>query len=292
MNPSTQLQVQRVLLAANRRHAAVEQLVPQFLDVAGKHGISAVEWDGSDSPVDLAGVDVVVALGGDGYLMSLIRALDYPETPIFGVNYGRVGFLMNPVASADSLVGSLAAGRFLRLSYPVLRVRLRPAGQAEEVTHAFNDFVLERASGQTVHLQVYMGGTLLNRYSGDGLIVATPGGSTAYSLAAGGPVVHTEVPCIIVTPLNPHRPVQFHSLQFSVLLPLRTEVHVIADYIEKRPVRCSADGREICANVEEVFLNDSGRRVTLLRNPDFRFIDTVLRKIIGKRDENGEELSE
>ncbi|MGE3164497.1 MAG: NAD(+)/NADH kinase [Planctomycetota bacterium] len=292
MSPSTQLQVRNVLLAANRRHTAVADLVPQFLAAARRRGLTVSEWDGSAEPLDLHGLDVIVALGGDGYLMGLIRSLDYPEIPIFGVNYGRVGFLMNPVFSADALAECLAHGLFLPLPYPVLRIRVRREDGSEETTYAFNDFVLERASGQTVHLQVYIGGTLLNRYSGDGLIVATPGGSTAYSLAAGGPVVHTEVPCIIVTPLNPHRPVQFHSLQFSVLLPLRTKVHVIADYRDKRPVRCSADGREICASVDEVFLDDSGRRVTLLRNPDYRFIDTVLRKIIGKRDENGEEISE
>lgn len=292
MTPPFSLRVRRVLLGANSRHDIVLQMVPQLEEALRQRGVEVIVWRDEDPAHALADVDVVLALGGDGYLMNLIRDLDYPEVPIFGVNYGRVGFLMNPILSPEALAEKLASGEFLAIPYPVLKMRLRFEQAEEQVAYAFNDFVLERASGQTVHLRVYIDDTLLNHYSGDGLIVATPGGSTAYSLAAGGPVVHTGVPGIIVTPLNPHRPVQFHSLQFSVLLPLDSQVHVIADYRDKRPVRCTADGREFAGALKEMLLEDSGKRITLLRNRDYRFIDTVLRKIIGKSERNGEELEE
>lgn len=301
--------VRRILVGANRRHAAVVTMVTALEEELERHGVEVRHWLGSsgfggaesgsvksassqDREAALDGVDLVVALGGDGFLMHLIRGLDYPPVPIFGVNYGRVGFLMNPILAPAALADTLVRDDLVTISCPVLQVRLRHQDDTESTVFAINDFVLERGSGQTVHLQTYIDDVLLNNYSGDGLIIATPGGSTAYSLAAGGPVVHNQVPGVLVTPLNPHRPVQFHSLQFPLLLPLDSVVRIVADYPESRPARCTADGKEIEGNVAEVRIADSGSRITLLRPPDYRFIDTVLHKIIGKRDENGEELNE
>ena len=150
------------------------------------------------------------------------------------------------------------------------------------VSCAMNDFVFERASGQTVHLRTYIDGVLLNRYSGDGLVVAPPGGSTAYSLAAGGPVVHPLVEGMLITPLYPHRPVQFHSLQFPILLPLSSCVRIEGEDIEKRPLRFVADG-SATRHVQSVEIRAFERPVHLLRSSDYEFIDTLVHKIIGRR---------
>ncbi|MEM7164683.1 MAG: NAD(+)/NADH kinase [Planctomycetota bacterium] len=284
--------VTQVLLAANTRHSSITDQIPAIEAAFAKRSVTVQQWnegDDPDSAVD--GIDVVVALGGDGYMMNLMRSLNYPVVPFYGVNHGRVGFLMNEMMEAEELAEVVATNGFRVNSYPVLEGCLKLENGESRVLRAVNDFVLERASGQTVHLRTSIDDVLLNEYSGDGLIVATPGGSTAYSLAAGGPVVHHDVPGMIVTPLNPHRPVQFHSLQFPIFLPLHSTVNVVAEYHDKRPVRCTADGTQV-DGVVEMSISDSGRRVTLLRMSDYQFIDTLVRKIIGRREENVEELQE
>jgi NAD+ kinase len=188
---------------------------------------------------------------------------------------------MNPRLPPGELAKLLVDGPMIEQTFPVLQARVTLASGEVVVERAVNDFVLERASGQTVHLRTYIDGVLLNRYSGDGLVIATPGGSTAYSLAAGGPVVHQAVPGMLVTPLYAHRPVQFHSLQFPILLPLSSAVRVEAEDQPKRPVRLVADGstREGLVAIE---IRDSGRPVRLLRPADYGFIDTLVSKIIGR----------
>ncbi len=272
-----------ILIATESTRGPAAEAVSELSAAITARGIHCETWcheiDG-DSP-DLDGVDRIVVLGGDGAMMGILRALDFPEIPLYGVNYGRVGFLMNPRLPADELAAMLAEGPTIEQVFPVLAADLHLHSGEAIVDRAVNDFVLERASGQTVHLRTYIDGVLLNLYSGDGLVIATPGGSTAYSLAAGGPVVHQSVPGMLITPLYAHRPVQFHSLQFPILLPLSSRIRVEAEDLEKRPIRFVADGATI-EGVQTIEIHDSGRPVRLLRPADYGFIDTLVNKIIGR----------
>ncbi|MCA8961594.1 MAG: NAD(+)/NADH kinase [Planctomycetes bacterium] len=299
--PSAKSRRRRILIAAHREQSDVtpllEELLPslksagfdvipaQDLGVSFKdEKLGAIEV--TDTSVErpgqpVPGVDLVLALGGDGFMMALIRALDYPSTSFYGINYGRVGFLMNPRLTAEELTRVLVDEAWSKCSYPVLEARITLSDGREVVERAFNDFVIERASGQTVELNCYIDDVLLNRYSGDGLIVATPGGSTAYSLAAGGPVVHHSVDSMVVTPLCPHRPIQFHSLQFPLVLTLRSAIRVVNSDRQKRPCRCVCDGRAV-EHISEVSIRHRGLRVTLLRGAGYDFVDTLVKKVIGR----------
>jgi NAD+ kinase len=225
-------------------------------------------------------VDLVLLLGGDGFLMDSLRALNYPPTPIFGINFGSVGFLMNKRASMEGLVPALKEGRLRFESHTVLEGRVRTTRGQEEVWLAINDLVLERMGGQSVRLRVIVDTVLLNEFSGDGIIISTSAGSTAYNLAAGGPVFHPSIQAIALTPLYPHRASPFNSLQFSVLLPLSSSLQVTGLDIEKRPIRLLADGRPL-EGVSEVTVRDSGRRMRLLRTESHQFVSTLARKFIG-----------
>jgi NAD+ kinase len=124
-------------------------------------------------------VDLLVVLGGDGTLLSAVRALDGCLVPVLGVNLGYLGFLTEI---------SLERGG-------------RPLGQYR----VFNDVVLSKgALARISDLEVRVGGRYLTNYKADGLIVATPTGSTAYSLSAGGPIVSPGLPAIVLTPISPH----------------------------------------------------------------------------------------
>lgn len=231
----------------------------------------------------LKDIDLIILAGGDGALMSLLRALDKNQIPVYGINFGRVGFLMNPARDPGELVDQILQGKCVEQQLPVLEASwLTTAGKRGQAS-GVNDVVLERASGQTVHLDVFIDDVRLNAYSGDGMVVATPAGSTAYSLAAGGPVIHPEVFGILMTPLNAHRPVQFHSLQFPVVLPLETEIRLVGKGLEKRPIRVVVDG-ETHLDIEELRIRARGDFVKLLRLEGYQYVKGLVSRIIGEFD--------
>ena len=231
----------------------------------------------------LEGVDLIILAGGDGALMSLLRALETNPIPVYGINFGRVGFLMNPARDPAELVDQILEGKCVEQRLPVLEATWVTTEGERGNASGVNDIVLERASGQTVHLDVFIDDVRLNDYSGDGMVVATPAGSTAYSLAAGGPVIHPEVFGILMTPLNAHRPVQFHSLQFPVVLPLETEIRLVGKGLEKRPIRVVVDG-ETHMDIQELGIRARGDFVKLLRLEGYQYVKGLVSRIIGEMD--------
>jgi NAD+ kinase len=151
-------------------------------------------------------VDAIVVLGGDGTLLATARLNGEREVPLIGVNLGTLGFL------AEITQGELKAvlARTLAGEAPVERRRMlhatveRPSGRT--TTHqALNDAVLSRgALGRTIDIEAHIDGAYLARFNADGLIVATPTGSTAYNLSAGGPLIHPSVRVLLLSPICPH----------------------------------------------------------------------------------------
>jgi NAD+ kinase len=163
-----------------------------------------VSFDGSPLPVQL---DCVLTLGGDGTLLRAARSLNGATTPILGVNLGRVGFLTT--ASAQGLEGALEA--LVRGSYVTEpRLALVPTivgkdGKARPEPVVLNDVVVHKGGvARVVHIRLGVDGEEVGQYSADGIVVATPTGSTAYSLSAGGPIVLPSVGAIVVTAISPH----------------------------------------------------------------------------------------
>ncbi len=264
-----------VKILANARHAECAKAAGQLIAELRDEGCKVTKSLKSGGRPDL-----VVVLGGDGFLMESIRRLDYGEVPICGVNFGQVGFLMNPRETLGRLSVMVRDGAFRRVQYPVLEAKVTESGGEETYHFAFNDIVLERRSGQSIQFHASASGHTFNHYSGDGIIVATSGGSTAYNLAAGGPVVHPELPAMILTPLYPHRAAPFRSLQFSIVLPLSEVLTIEGQDISKRPIRLLVDGQSV-DHVRRVEVRDSGRRIALLRDPTLTFVDKLAKKFIG-----------
>ena len=260
----------------------LKTLIPVFKENGIEARLEEISLKDSSTPApELDGVDLIVVAGGDGALMSLLRMLNHPAIPVYGINFGRVGFLMNPAREAHEVVGQIISGSCVQQHLPVLEATWKTTTGESGSAAGVNDVVLERASGQTVHLDVFIDGVRLNAYSGDGMVVATPAGSTAYSLAAGGPVIHPDVVGILATPLNAHRPVQFHSLQFPVVLPLKTTIRLVGKGVDKRPIRLVVDG-EANMDIQELSVSARGDFVTLLRLEGYQYVKGLVSRIIGE----------
>ncbi|MBI4602321.1 MAG: NAD(+)/NADH kinase [Planctomycetes bacterium] len=277
----TRLAARKVLLLANpgsppAREAAV-RLVPEL----ERAGLNVGDRPGAFPEAGAAMADIIVVLGGDGFLMESLRLLDYPSTPVFGVNFGTVGFLMNPTECLSGLAGTIQAGRFGEERHPLLEATVALEAGGGVTLLAFNDLVIERMTRQSLRLEVSIDQVAFSRYAGDGFVLCTPAGSTAYSLAAGGPVLHPSVEAMVLTPLYPHRASPFHSVQFSLTLPLRSRIGFAATDLPKRGMRVVADGREV-ERVASVEVTGSERRLRLLRPLEHFFVKTLTRKFIGE----------
>jgi NAD+ kinase len=154
----------------------------------------------------LAETDLMIALGGDGTMLTLARVTGYSDVPIMGVNLGRLGFLaeFSPEMVAESLEGILG-GEYNISRRMTLECSIAGAKESGPSQYALNEVVVSSGSiSRIVTVTASVNGEYVTTFSCDGLIIATPTGSTAYSLSAGGPIVTPETECFVVTPISPH----------------------------------------------------------------------------------------
>lgn len=196
-----------VLVLADVAKGGTAELARQAADWLTAQGCSVEVVSERDSSLENCGADFVVVLGGDGSLLSAARRMGRNQLPTLGINRGRLGFLtafehdQQEEALAQALAGTLIEERRLLL-HALVR---EPDGSHGEPVLGMNDGVVTRAeSSGMITLRAWRGQTELATFRGDGLIVATAAGSTAYSLAAGGPVLTPDVDALVLTPLASH----------------------------------------------------------------------------------------
>lgn len=212
----------------------------------------------------------VVALGGDGLMLETLHKVMDLRIPVYGMNFGSVGFLMNAF-SADNLVERLEKANATDI-YP-LRMRVRTADGGEHEALALNEVSLFRASYQAVKIEILVDGhTRLDELICDGVLLSTPAGSTAYNLSAHGPILPIDSSLLALTPISPFRPRRWRG----AILSNRAEVTFRTREPAKRPVSAVADNVEF-HNVLEVRVKESREhRVTLLFDPGTGLEERVL----------------
>lgn len=211
--------------------------------------------------------DLCLVIGGDGTMLEAIHRYDGGYRYL-GLNCGHLGFLMNEVEGDPR--ARIEAGAWFVQTFPRLRMR------CNGVEHfAVNDVYVERSSGVTCHLKVTVDGVeVVDRMVADGVIAATPLGSTAYSFSAGGPAAHPLLRAIHLTPICPHQP-----RLAPIVLPATCKVRVEVLEADLRPARVVVDGKGIDgATVVEIDWADSGVDLCFFDGHDFT--STLMRKIL------------
>jgi NAD+ kinase len=183
--------------------------------------------------------DVIVALGGDGLMLATLQRFMNSGKPIYGMHRGTVGFLMNEYSEKD-LTERLAAAQ-VSVSHPLV-MRARDAAGKIHRHRAINEVSLFRQTYQAARLRVLIDGKeRLAELVADGIMLATPAGSTAYNLSAQGPIIPIGAPLLALTPISPFRPRRWHG----ALLPDRAKVTIEVLEADKRPVAAVADHDEV-----------------------------------------------
>lgn len=253
----------------NPEKPEARRLLPAVRRWAAGHGVRVVTLEEKGT------IDAVLSLGGDGTLLSAARRAAPRGAPVLGINLGRLGFLT--ATDTRRLFPTLSrwvAGKLLATSRMMLRVETA-AGPGRL---ALNDVVVHDATpGRTVRLSVRVHGAPLGTYTGDGLIVSTPTGSTAYSMAAGGPLVSPEMDLMVITPICAH------SLnQRPVILPAGARVEVLLEpRSSQERATVSLDGQEnwVMDVAEPLVVSVAPTRLRLLSGDDRPFFSLLREKL-------------
>lgn len=205
-----------------------------------------------------ADADVIVALGGDGFMLQTIHRFMAHGKPIYGMNRGSVGFMMNPF-STDDLLGRIRRAESARLHPLRMQAHLDSGAQVE--LHAMNEVSMLRQTRQAAKLRVYIDDIIrLEEMICDGVLVATPGGSTAYNLSAHGPILPLDAGVLALTPISVFRPRRWRG----ALIPRTAQVRIEVLESEKRPVSAVADSTEVREVVEVHISEDRETAVNVL----------------------------
>ncbi|MBE5033351.1 NAD(+)/NADH kinase [Gallalistipes aquisgranensis] len=226
---------------------------------------------------------MLICYGGDGTFLDGVRMLDDRSIPVLGINSGRLGFLANvPREGIDRALEDIREGHYSIESRPLLRAEGDfPEGAAP--AHAFNEFSLQRSGASMIAVEAYVNDEMVATYWGDGVLLSTPSGSTAYSLSVGGPVVAPGCDCLVLSPIAPHnltmRPVVVPGGSLLTFRVSTREERALATLDNRNyPVRNGATFR----------VSKSKNSVFLVRLQNISFYDTLRNKMMwgfDRRDE-------
>ncbi len=222
--------------------------------------------------VDLRDADMVVALGGDGFMLQTLHGMlgRKRTVPVFGMNLGTVGFLMNDWRE-NSLDERIANAKAFQVS--PLRMEAETIDGEHVTSPAINEVSLLRETRQTAKLEVEVNGrVVLDELVCDGVLVATPAGSTAYNLSANGPILPLDSPLLALTPISPFRPRRWRG----AILPESASVQFRVLDAKKRPVSAVADQQEVRDVAVVRVTSDKSSRLTMLFDPEHALDDRIV----------------
>jgi len=218
--------------------------------------------------------DILVTLGGDGTLISTVRRSFNFDIPVFGVYAGTLGFLADvSLDELDDFVGKLACGNYRIDERAVLEVTIIKNEEKIKM-HAFNDIVLTRPSiSNMINIETLVDGKAFNTYYGDGVIVSTPTGSTAYNLSAGGPVLFPLTKVFTLTPICPHS-----LTQRPVVLPGEYSIEMKSP---KNPALMIVDGQDMheLGMGESAHIQLASKNAKLIHREEFNYFDVLKEKL-------------
>ena len=228
-------------------------------------------------------VDLIVAVGGDGTMLYACGVAQEHNVPLLGINRGRLGFLAD--ITPDEMIPSInqvLAGEYRRESRLMLKAVLTRADGSEVVAEALNDIVLQRReTGRMVDFETRIDGRYVNTHAGDGLIIATPTGSTAYSISCGGPIIEPGLDAVVIVPICPHT-----LTDRPIVIPADEPIDVQVLERDDTKAEVTADGHSIGDILPDDLLrvSKSSRRVTLIHPPGYDYYEILRSKLYWGRD--------
>jgi NAD+ kinase len=267
----------------------IAESVAALLPHLRSHGVRVLVGDDAELPADAPVTrvpesaigercDLVIAIGGDGTLLHAARLVARHEVPLVGVNRGRLGFLTD-VMPQDMLpwVDAALAGELEADQRPLLTARLHRAGDALAQSFALNDVVMQKHdTGRTLDFETRIDGTYVNTHDGDGIIVASPTGSTAYALSCFGPIIEPHLPALVIVPICAHT---LSDRPIVVAAHCVVEVVLLERPDTQANVTCDGTLLGALTPADRLEVTTAAERVTLLHPPGYDYYRLLRSKL-------------
>lgn len=268
-------QIKNVLLRI--RNWSERNSVPVFFHPFVNNQIGPDARVSSSENEFLQNSDAIVSVGGDGTVLSVAHICRFTEKPIIGVNLGGLGFLTDiSPDEIESTLDKIQSGQFSTISRMVLEAVLYRENEQLCKFHALNDVFINRINTpKLTSISVWYGNDFITDFYADGIIVATPNGSTAYSLSAGGPIVEPNVKAFLLTPICPHS-----LTERPIILPSDKNIRLVIN--EKNPdLLFSADGLESVRlqSGDQIVVSYGGARANLIQLTDVSYFELLRKKL-------------
>jgi len=227
--------------------------------------------------------DLIIAIGGDGTMLYASRLARKSGTPILGINRGRLGFLAD--VTPDEMINSVEQvlqGNYTRDSRMLLEACLHTDSGTESTAFGLNDVVLQRReTGRMVDFSTRIAGKYVNTHSGDGLIIATPTGSTAYALSCGGPIIEPQLNAVAVVPICPHT-----LTDRPLVIAAEQTIEVVLLERDDTLAEITVDGFSMGAirPTDRLVISAADQRITLVHPPSYDFYGILRSKLFWGRD--------
>lgn len=259
-------------LVLNRQNEKAVLYAKKAADVLQTHGIISFDPQQRHDPV---APDLIVTFGGDGTLLNGARfALQY-DIPLLGINLGTVGFLTEEDPEhLQKALDAIVEGQFNTEERSLLHVLNKRTGS---VFYAMNDAVITRGGyARLIRVDAYVDDHEYACFTADGIIAATPTGSTGYSLSAGGPIVEPGMNCMVITPVCPHS-----MMHCPCIVPANSEIRFLLNPEREQTAELQIDGQNmgsLCAG-DEIYVTGAGKKIRLIRLHTYDFFGLMRRKL-------------
>ena len=270
-------QFKNIVIVGRQDDSRVKEPLKLLKQHLSKVGAKLLSADSMDT------VDLAIAIGGDGTMLYASRLTRETGTPILGINRGRLGFLAD--VTPDEMITSVdhvLNGNYTKDSRLMLEARLHRSDADDKVAYALNDVVLQRReTGRMVDFETRIGGLYVNTHSGDGLIVSTPTGSTAYALSCGGPIIQPQLDAVAIIPICPHT-----LTDRPIVIPANQAIEVSLLERDDTKAEITVDGFSM-GNFnpdDKLLISAANMRVTLLHPPGYDFYGILRSKLFWGRD--------
>lgn len=225
--------------------------------------------------------ELIVCVGGDGALLRTLRNFSFPQIPIIGVNTGHLGFFQEIMPDQlDDFVSAYENRNYVIQPMKVAQAVVETK-KGKTILYGLNEICIKADKSRSIHLNLSFGSNFVERFSGDGILVATPAGSTAYNYALGGSIVDPRLELLQVTPISPMNTNSFRSFTSSVVVPPDICINVFPEFTFENSLLVVADGKEYkFEDITGIYVSFSDKTVELLRLEGYDFWNKVKTKFL------------
>ncbi len=225
--------------------------------------------------------ELLICIGGDGSLLSALNEHEFPDMPVVGINAGNLGFFQElDRVDIDEFIFKYQKEDYMVQEYTPVEAEIKTE-DGKRLVRGLNEIIISGAYSHAAHMNIFIGDSFVEKFIGDGIVVSTAAGSTAYNYALGGSIIDPRLNILQVTPIAPINSAAYRSFTSSILLPPNLSINIFPEFPRTKEILISHDGlQEKIESIIEVNVGLAPRNVRLLRFKDYDFWNTVKKKLL------------